>query len=68
MDNELLDEIHLIKNHSKATRHVYKHAVKHYTSFCSMSLEELLEEAELEEEQSIRWKKRKLKRRLITYR
>ena len=33
-----------------------------------MSLEELLEEAELEEEQGIRWKKRKLKRRLITYR
>ena len=33
-----------------------------------MSLTELLEEAEEEEEQGIRWKKRKLKRRLLEYR
>lgn len=68
MDNELLNELHVIKNHSKATIQIYKHAVKQYTKFCSMTLEELLEEAESEEEQGIRWKKRKLKRRLITYR
>ena len=33
-----------------------------------MSLPELIEEAEAEEEQGIRWKKRKLKRRLLEYR
>ena len=68
MYNELLEEIHMINNHSKATRRIYKYAVNKYTTFCSMSLSELLEEAELEEEQGIRWKKRKLKRRLLKYR
>lgn len=68
MDNELLNEIHMVKNHSDETRRIYKHAVDNYTKFCSMSLSELLEEAESEEEKGIRWKKRKLKRRLLTYR
>lgn len=33
-----------------------------------MSLEELLEEAEMEEDKGIRWKRRKLKRKLLKYR
>ena len=57
MDNELLNEIHMVKNHSDETRRIYKHAVDNYTKFCSMSLSELLEEAESEEEKGIRWKK-----------
>ena len=68
MNDELLTEIHIVKNHSEGTKKLYKLAVKRYTEFHSMSLEELIEEAELEEEQGIRWKKRKLKRRLLTYR
>ena len=68
MDSELLEEIHIVKNHSKGIRKVYKCAVKKYTNFCGKSLEELIEEAESEEEQGIRWKKRKLKRRLLSYR
>ena len=68
MNNELLNEIHLVKNHSESTKKVYKQATKRYTDYFSMSLEELLEEAEMEEEQGIRWKKRKLKRRLLEYR
>ena len=68
MDNELLNEIHLVKNHSESTKKVYKQATKRYTGYFSMSLEELLEEAEMEEEQGIRWKKRKLKRRLLEFR
>lgn len=55
MDNELLNEIHMVKNHSDETRRIYKHAVDNYTKFCSMSLSELLEEAESEEEKGIRW-------------
>lgn len=68
MDNELLEEIHIVKNHSPRTRLVYKMAVKKYEEFFSMSMSELIEEAESEEEQGIRWKKRKLKRRLLTFR
>ena len=68
MDNELLNEIHMVKNHSKSTRRTYRIAVKKYTDFHSMSLTELLEEAENEEEQGVRWKKRKLKRKLLSYR
>lgn len=68
MDNELLNEIHMVKNHSKGTKKLYKFAVDRYTEYNSMTLEELLKEAEMEEEQGIRWKKRKLKRRLIGFR
>ena len=58
----------MVKNHSKGTKKLYKFAVDRYTEYNSMTLEELLEEAEMEEEQCIRWKKRKLKRRLIGFR
>ena len=68
MDNELVSEVNMVKNHSEATKIVYERAVKKYTDFWSMSLEELLEEAENEEDKGIKWKKRKLKRRLIQYR
>jgi len=68
MDNELLNEIHMVKNHSKRTKEVYRRAVGKYTEYFSMSMAELLEEAEDEEEQGIRWKKRKLKRRLLEFR
>lgn len=68
MDNELLNEIHMVKNHSSNTKRIYKIAVEKYTSFFSMSLSELLEEAELEEDQGIKWKKRKVKRKILTYR
>ena len=68
MDEELIEEIHIMKNHSEGTEKLYKHAVKKYTEFCEMSLKELLDEAEAEEDLGIKWKKRKLKRRLLTYR
>ena len=68
MDNELLNEIHMVKNHSERTRYIYKDAVRKYTEFCSMSLEELLDEAEREEDAGIKWKKRKLKSRLLSFR
>ena len=46
MDNELIEEIHIMKNHSERTERIYKHAVKKYTEFCGMSLKELLDEAD----------------------
>ena len=67
-DENILDEVHSTFNHSKATRRLYKQAVKKYTNFFDMSLGELIEEAEKEEDSGVRWKRRTIKRRLINYR
>ena len=67
-DEQILDELHMSLNHSKNTRKLYKQAVSRYTEFCQMSLSELLDEAEYEEDNGVRWKRRKLKRRLIGFR
>ena len=63
-----MEEIHIVKNHSDCTKLVYKQAIGKYTTFCEKSMEELIEEAESEEDAGIRWKKRKLKRRLLSFR
>lgn len=39
----------------------------HYSKFQGLPIEDLLEEADLEEEQGLRWKKRTLKNRLLRY-
>ncbi len=67
-DEEILENLHNIRNHSRTRRDTYKQAVKNYVKFNGMSLQELLTEAENEEEQGIRWKKRTLKTRLINFR
>ena len=67
-DKKILEEIHTIKNHSHNTKNVYRTAVNTYTTFQEMTLTELLEEAEEEEEKGIRWKHRTLKKRLNSYR
>ena len=49
MNNEqILKEVHSTFNHAKATRVLYKQAIKKYCNFHGMSLEELIEEAETE--------------------
>lgn len=63
-----LEEIHIAKNHEYQTRNVYQTAVKQYCNYHDMTLEELIEEAEKEEDQGIKWKHSKLKKRLITFR
>ena len=65
---QILDEVHMSYKHGISTRKIYKLAVKKYTTFCNMDLSELLDEAEAEEDKGIRWKRRSLKRRLISYR
>lgn len=67
-DDNILNEVHSTFNHSKATRRLYKQAVKKYTNFFGMSLDELIEEAEKEEDSGVRWKRRTIKRRIINYR
>ena len=64
-DEQLLDEIHSVNNHSKATREAYQKAVKLYTSYTEKSLYELIVEAEEEENKGIKWKLCSLRRRLV---
>ena len=67
-DTELYNELITTRNLSKNTAIGYKHVIKSYTEFHEKSLQELLTEAEKEEEEGIRWKNRKLKNRLVQYR
>ena len=67
-DEEILEEIHLAKNHSHSTRKVYQSAILKYCTYYDQHLYELLLEAEQEEDAHIKWKHRQLKRRLIEYR
>jgi integrase len=69
MDNEqILEEIAMVRNHKESTKRNYRKAITHYTNFHQMTLQELIDEADDEEEAGIRWKKRKLKSRLLTFR
>ena len=67
-NREILEEIHYIKGHQTNTIHNYQKAVKQYCQYHQMTLQELIDEAETEEEQGIRWKHRRLRNRLIKYR
>lgn len=67
-NEEILEEIHIHKNHKWNTQRKYKYAVQKYCKYHNKTLHELLEEAEQEEEKGIRWKHRKLKKRLLNYR
>lgn len=67
-DLELLAEFTETRNIKEVTAQHYGYTIQNYTEFQEMSMCELLEEAEQEEEDGIRWKHRKLKNRLIKYR
>ena len=67
-NKELLEEIHIIKNHDPKTQKSYLRSINKYSQYHEMTMEELIEEAENEEEQGIRWKRRKLKKRLLQFR
>ena len=67
-DNELIEYFGKTRNIKQSTLDQYKIYLKEYSDFNSMTLTELLEEAEQEEEIGKRWKYRSLKKRLIEYR
>ena len=67
-NEDILNEIHHAKAHQKSARKIYKNAVKKYCEYNQLSLHELIQEADQEEEKGIRWKNRKLKTRLINFR
>lgn len=56
------------RNHIKNTEKSYHIIINQYTKFNGLTMQELLDEAEEEEKQKIRWKDRTLKKRLIDYR
>ena len=60
-------EIMLNRNLTVPSMKTFRHTLNHYSKLNNMSIGELLAEAEEEEEQGIRWKKRKLRTRLIRY-
>lgn len=67
-NEEILEEIAMVRNHSLQSRKTYKRAINHYCQFNGLTMQELLDEADKEEENGIRWKRRKLKQRLLRYR
>ena len=56
------------RNLSPGSIKVYQHALQKYVDFNGLSLVELIDEADKEEDQRIRWKLRTLKSRLIDFR
>ena len=67
-DKEILEEISTARNYAPRTKITYNTVINNYTKFFGRSMQELLMEAEKEEEEGVRWKHRKLKKRLMDYR
>jgi len=68
MREQLFNDFCRERNLSPGSIGVYEHALKNYVKYNGMSLRELIDEADQEEEQRIRWKRRRLKHRLIDFR
>ena len=66
-DEEYIEEYRITRGISKSTAKNLRIILNHYTNFQQANLEKLLTEADNEEEERIRWKKRTLKKRLINY-
>lgn len=64
---KIIDNISNERNLTNSTKRIYINAVKQYEELHQLTLTELLEEAENEEEQGTRWKHRKLRQRLTLY-
>ena len=67
-DKEILEEIVITRNLSERTELLYERIIKKYTTHNHKSLKELLIEAETEEENKISWRKRTLRKRLLSFR
>ena len=67
-DETLLEDITITRNLAPRTTLLYRQIIERYTDYHKKPLTDLLDEAEMEEEQGIRWKKRRLRKRLLTFR
>lgn len=64
----ILDTFFTERGSSPSTQDHYRAASKLYQKLNDMTLEQLIDEADAEEENAIRWKNRKLRERLIAFR
>lgn len=67
-DMKKIEQFFIEKNHSKSTKAHYICAVKLYEEIAGQSIDNLITEADNEEEAGIRWKNRKIKKYLIDFR
>ena len=64
---KILQQITSERNITLSSKRLYWNAVEQYEQVQGLPLKELLEEAENEEDQGLRWKHRKLRHRLTSY-
>lgn len=67
-DRELINRFQNERAISSRTIYGYHTAFRLYIEYCNMHLQELLDEADQEEEEGVRWKKSKLKQKLLGFR
>ncbi|MBQ9160184.1 MAG: site-specific integrase, partial [Methanobrevibacter sp.] len=67
-NNELLKTLFITYNHSEGTQRLYTYALEKYATYFEMGLDELLKEAENDENKGIKWKHRRIKTRLLEFR
>ena len=67
-DKELLTDFSKTRNLKQSTTQSYITYIQNYTQYQGMSMVDLINEAEEEENNGVRWKHRQLKKRLIDYR
>ena len=67
-NNELLKNLAISCNHSEETQRIYRLALTNYASYFNQNLHELLSEAEEDENNNIKWKRRRVKAKLTEYR
>ena len=68
INDELLRNFSISCNHSQGTFLSYKLSLRKYCEYFSMSLKELLDEAEEDEMNGVKWKHSRLKAKLVEYR
>ena len=64
----LLEKLIEEKNHADSTARSFRACIKLYEEVCGKSLDDLIKEADAEEEAGIRWKRRQLREHLIEFR
>lgn len=67
-DYTIMEQFARDRNLSRKSMMGYRTAVRKYCQYHGKSLVELMEEADQEEEEGVRWKRRKLRHRLMDYR
>lgn len=65
---DLLEKFFIDRNSAKSTQDHYRASVKQYEKLNNLTLNELIEEADNEEDNGVRWKHRQVKCRLVEFR